>query len=473
MGAPAAVNKAIQWGMRQLQKRVPYNARNPFLEGVYAPLKDEYTETDLVVEGEIPAGLNGVLARIGPNPLQVENPAIYNWFLGDGMVHGLKLQNGRALWYRNRYVGVDSVNATLGRPTAPGPRRGVGDVVNTNIIGHAGQLWALVEAGSLPVALDGEFNTVRHGLFNSSTQRAFSAHPHQDPDTGDLHAVCYDAPVRDKVRYLCIGKDGELKRDVAIPVQHGPMIHDCAITQSKVIILDLPVTFSVARVLKGSGLPYAWNARHQARVGVLPRNGGSADVRWYPIDPCFVFHTCNAYDLDNGDIMLDVVVHARVFEHSTQGPLENQPITFERWTLENATGRVRRQVISREPQEFPRLDERLTSKPYRYAYAITVNPDAGQPVANSLLRHDLQSGETLRHDYGEGWSSGEVVFVPRSAAAKEDEGWLLSYVHDVQGGHSKVVILDAQKLGQPPQAEIKLPVRVPLGFHGNWIADQK
>ena len=102
-----------------------------------------------------------------------------------------------------------------------------------------------------------------------------------------------------------------------------------------------------------------------------------------------------------------------------------------------------------------------------------MSPDAGQPVANSLLRHDLQTGKTLRHDYGDGWSSGEVVFVPKSAQAQEDDGWLLSYVHDLQGGHSKVVILDAQKLEQPPQAEIKLPVRVPLGFHGNWIADRK
>jgi carotenoid cleavage dioxygenase len=67
--------------------------------------------------------------------------------------------------------------------------------------------------------------------------------------------------------------------------------------------------------------------------------------------------------------------------------------------------------------------------------------------------------------------TGEVVFVPRHANSAEDEGWLMSYVHNLVCGTSRVVILDAKKLGQTPQAIIELPVRVPLGFHGNWVAD--
>lgn len=468
------VQKSVRWMTRRLQKRAPYGAHNPFLEGAFAPVDAECTETALKVHGEIPAQLNGLLTRMGPNPRQVENPGLYNWFTGDGMVHGLRLQNGRALWYRSRFVGVDSVNEALGRPLAPGPRRGLLDIVNTNVIGHAGRIWALVEAGAYPVEMDAELNTLRHGLFDSPLNAAFTAHPHVDPDSGELHAICYDPLTPGKARYLRIGKSGQLVRNVAIPVRHGPMMHDCAITRSKIVILDLPVTFSLARMFKGSQLPYAWNPRHEARVGLLPRDGEAGEVRWYGVDPCFVFHTCNAYELDDGNTVLDVAVHERTLDGSLQGPLEDdRKLTFERWTLDNVSRRVQRRVISDESQDFPRFDERRAGKPYRYAYTVSLGSNAhpGHPGPNALLRHDLQTGEIVRHHYGPQWMSGEVIFVPRQADAQEDQGWLLSYVHGVDGGPSQVVILDAQNIGGAPQAVIELPVRVPLGFHCNWIAD--
>lgn len=468
MAQPKLLQNTALWMLRRLQKRVPYGASNQFLEGPFAPLHNEHTETSLRITGVIPPELDGLLARIGPNPMHVENPAAHHWFMGDGMVHGLRLKDGKALWYRNRYVGVSNVTKALGRPTAPGPRRGVSDVVNTNIVGHAGRLWALVEAGAYPVEMDGELNTVRHGLFDSIFDSGYTAHPHVDPDTGELHAICYDGFVHNRVRYLVIDKNCHLRRNVDIPVHHGPMMHDCAITQGSVVILDMPVTFSVSAALKGSGLPYAWNPRHEARVGVLPREGEARDIRWFSVDPCFVFHTCNAFDMDNGDTVLDVVVHGRMFDSAShQGP-ESQAVTFERWTLDASTGRVQRKVISRESQEFPRMDERLAGKPYRYAY--TVGIDIDRPAPNALLRHDMHTGDTIRHSYGSHHLSGEVVFVPRHANAAEDEGWLLSYVHDINCGSSKVVILDAQNIEGEPQAVIELPVRVPLGFHGNWIA---
>ena len=462
------VPRAISWIGRQMQKRVPYSASNPYLEGPYAPVAEERTETALRVSGEIPRELNGVFARIGPNPLRVDNPATYHWFIGDGMVHGLRLREGRALWYRNRWVGTDTAHRALGRPLAPGPRRGVASVVNTNIIGHAGRLWALTEAGVLPVEMDGDLSTLRHGYFNSTASLACTAHPHRDPLTGELHAVCYDALSRDRVQYVVIGADGSLKKLVNIPVRHGPMIHDCAITRSRVVILDLPVTFSVREFLHGAGFPYHWNPRHPARVGLLPREGDAGEIRWFNIDPCYVFHTCNAYDLADGGVIVDVVVQARMFDRSRLGP-ERQQISFERWKLGPAHDHVERTVISDRQQEFPRFDERLMGSPYRYAY--TVGFEAGGSQPQPLFRHDLQDGGTLLHDYGAQRTPGEAVFVPRREGGAEDEGWLLSYVYDSGTDRSDLVILNAQDLGGEPQAVIHLPGRVPHGFHGNWIAD--
>ena len=464
------VEKGTAWAITQRQNREPYQAENPFLAGAFAPLNEEYTETELQVTGTIPQELTGLLLRIGPNPQQVDNPATYNWFLGDGMVHGLRLQEGKAQWYRNRYVGADSVNTKRGLPLVEGKRRGIFDTVNTNIIGHQGKLWALVEAGSYPAQLDKELNTVKMGLFESDVNSSFTAHPHVDPDTGEMHAICYDGLLHRRINYLVVGVDGQVKRQVTIPLTHGPMIHDCAITKNNVVILDLPVHFSVKTALAGGGLPYAWDEKQPARIGLLPRHGQADDMRWFDVDPCYCFHICNAFEESNGDTIVDLVVHGRTFYRSLQGP-EGENIKFERWLLPANGTRVLRKVISLEAQEFPRFDERLTGKSYRYAYAVGIAASDEVPQPNVLFRHDLQTGETIKHDYGANYVTGEVVFVPRHANSAEDEGWLMSYVHNLVCGTSRVVILDAKKLGQTPQAIIELPVRVPLGFHGNWVAD--
>lgn len=484
MIATKMIESAALWVSRQAQKRAPQgDGQNQFLEGSFAPVNQESTFTRLEVTGQIPTELDGILARIGPNPITPPNPSTYHWFVGDGMVHGLRLLNGEAVWYRNRWVGTDPANKKLERPRADGKRHGIVDTVNTNIIGHAGSLWALVEAGALPVQLDTNLDTVKHSLFHSDRTAAFTAHPQKDPISGDLHSICYNALQRNRIHYQVINAKGELIRRVPISVKHGPMIHDCALTASKTIILDLPVTFSFKAVFKGATFPYQWNKRHSARVGVLPRHDSFPDnssshknsedcneneVRWYAVEPCYVFHTGNAFDLDDGSIVMDVVVHERMFDQSIQGP-EGNKITLERWTLPANGTNVERKILSDRAQEFPRFDERLATKDYRYLYTVGADvsaPDSPQP----LIRHDLQSGDVVEHWYGDSKVTGEVVFVPRNANSAEDDGWLLSYVYDLADDSSEVVILDATNPSAEPLAVIKIPVRVPMGFHGNWIA---
>lgn len=467
MGDAGLIERTLAWTSRKLVRRVPQSPSNLFLEGRYAPVAEERTETTLKVAGSIPPELRGLYARIGPNPFEVRNPGAYHWFIGDGMVHGLRLEDGVARWYRNRWVGTDSVNRRFGRPLLPGPRHPLLDVVNTNVIGHGGRLWALVEAGPPPAELDGELNTLRRGLFDGQQVAAYSAHPHLDPATGELHAICYDALRPTRVQHVVVDANCQVTRIESVPVRQGPMIHDCALTASSVVILDLPVRFSLGEMLRGYPFPYRWNERHPARIGLLPRRGRAADTRWFEVDPCFVFHTCNAWDLDDGGAVLDVVVHARMFDRGHQGP-ETSRISFERWTLDAASGRVRRQAIAEGNQEFPRCDERLAGKPYRYAYTAGFDhADVAQP----LYRHDLQTGRTLVHHYGPHQVTGEAVFVPRRANGAEDDGWLMSYVYDLRERRSALVILNADDFEGPPQATVHLPVPVPMGFHGNWIAD--
>jgi carotenoid cleavage dioxygenase len=384
------------------------------------------------------------------------------------MVHGVRLRDGGADWYRSRWVGTDSVNRHLGRPPAAGPRHGASDVVNTNVIGHAGRLWAIVEAGAIPVELDPELNTVRSSYFASPLSRAYTAHPHRDPRTGELHAICYDSLVRNKVRYVVVDAQGSVARDVAIPVRHGPMIHDCAITARHVLIFDLPITFSFGALLHGATFPYRWNAKHPARVGLLPRTANLAQLRWFDVDPCHVFHTANAYELDDGSVIVDAVVYERVFDRSRQG-LETSQTRLERWRLGSQGGRVERKVLSECKQEFPRIDERRATQSHRYVYTIGIDVEHIGP--QPLYRYDVEAARVLRHSFGPHHVPSEAVFVPHASAGAEDHGWLLAYVYDMQTDRSAVVILNAQDLGGEPQAVIELPVRVPLGFHGNWIPD--
>ena len=467
MARTGLMERAVAWTSRRLMERIPHSSANPYLEGRFAPVPSETTETALEVTGSIPRELEGLYARIGPNPASVRNPGAYHWFLGDGMVHGVRLAGGRAQWYRNRWVGTDSVNARMGRAPVPGPRHGPFDTVNTNVIGHAGRIWALVEAGPVPMELDGDLGTVGHRLFDSPRVEAYTAHPHRDPATGELHAICYDALRPFRVQHIVVDAQGAVTRVQPIPVKHGPMIHDCALTASSVVVLDLPITFSLPEMLRGYPFPYRWNPKHDARVGLLPRNGTASDIRWFDVDPCYVFHPCNAYDLPDGGAVVDVVVHERLFHSSHQGP-EPGRITFERWTLDTASRRVKRQVLSDARQEFPRFDERRTGQAYRYAYTTAFDLDT---TAKPLFRYDLPSGTQATHDFGPGRVAGEAVFVPRSAESAEDDGWLITYVYDLDRERSDLVVLNAGDFEGEPQATVHLPGRVPMGFHGNWIPD--
>ena len=242
---------------------------HPYLSGIHTPMDAELTLDELRVTGEIPAELDGRYIRIGPNPI-APNPAAYHWFLGDGMVHGVRLKGGKALWYRNRWIRSTKVSEALGEPPAPGKRAERFDTVNTNVVGHAGETWAIVEAGGFPVRIDAELNTIAHDPFGGTLHYAFSAHPHLDPDSGEMHAICYKGDVADTIWHVVVDAGGKVIREEPVAVQHGPMIHDCMITKNYAIILDLPCTFSMKALIGGHPFPYRWNPEHKARVRPAP-----------------------------------------------------------------------------------------------------------------------------------------------------------------------------------------------------------
>jgi 8'-apo-carotenoid 13,14-cleaving dioxygenase len=444
---------------------------HPFLTGPHEPMTQEMTLETLPVTGTIPHELNGRYLRIGPNPMAAD-PANYHWFTGDGMVHGVRIKHGNALWYKNRWLRSNAVSHLLGEAPAPGPRSALFDTANTNVVSHAGKIYGLVEAGAYPVHLDTDLNTIAHDPFGGTLSNGFSAHPHLDLETGELHAVCYKGDVTDTVWHTVVDAKGNVRREEPVRVQHGPLIHDCMITASYVIILDLPVTFSMKRLIAGHRFPYAWNPDHQARVGLLPREGTDADIIWCKVDPCAVFHPANAFETPDGKVIMDVCAHDTMFASSMVGP-DSKTCPFERWTIDEVARTVDRAVIDPEPQEFPRPDERFIGKPYRYAYTTGLSMDelASHQADTRLFRHDHANGSRQVHDFGAGRNPGEFVFVPRRDTAPEGDGWLMGLVINMADDTTDYVILDAMDFEGPPVAIVHIPHRIPPGFHGNWVDD--
>ena len=442
---------------------------HPFLTGIHQPLTGEMTLVDLPVTGTIPTALDGRYLRIGPNPV-APDPAGYHWFTGDGMVHGIALGDGKALWYRNRWIRSRAVAEALGETPAPGPRNGGFDTVNTNVIDIAGRTWALVEAGSYPVELNETLDEQTYNPFDGTLEGSFTAHPHRDPLTGEHHAIAYEATDPNTIRHIVLSPEGKVIRELPIAVKHGPSIHDCAITARYAVILDLPVTFSMKALIGGHRFPYAWNPEHHARVGLLPRNGAAEDVIWCAVDPAYVFHVANAYDAPDGSVVMDVCAYQTMFAEGTGGP-NGRNMGLERWTIDPIAGTVRRRTIDASPQEFPRPDERRFGQPYRYAYTIALPESDGEQFlgATRLYKHDLATGARETHEFGAGRYPGEFVFVPAHADAAEDEGWLIGLVIDLPNETTDLAIIDARDFAGAPIASVRVPHRIPPGFHGNWL----
>jgi carotenoid cleavage dioxygenase-like enzyme len=431
------------------------------VQGNYAPMSDELTEFDLLVEGTIPPELDGWYLRNGPNPRK----GSAHWFNGEGMIHGIRVENGRAAWYRNRWVRTDSFEKAFPLYNADGTRNLRCGVANTHVVNHAGKTLALVES-SLPYEVTNDLETIGAYDFGGKLVDSMTAHPKICPTTGEMHFFGYGNIFEPHVSYHRVDANGELIINRPVDVKALTMMHDFALTASHVIFMDLPIVFNMDLAMKRSGgMPYRWDDEYGARLGVLRRDDPFGEIRWFEIDPCYVFHVANAYDAvaagGGNSIVLQVARYPELWRHNGDFDIN---ATMWTWTIDLQKGTVSEQQLNDRGMEFPRIDDRLAGLPARYAVS------AG---SDKLVRHDLRTGSVEVHAFGTAASPGapgEAVFVPSTGPADESAGYYLGYVYDSARDGSDLVILDASDFAGDPVATIKLPHRVPFGFHGNWIA---
>ena len=431
------------------------------LRGNWAPILNEVTDNALVVEGSIPPELDGLYVRTGPNPKSGTSP---HWFFGDGMVHGVRISGGRAEWYRNRYVQTPNVTEPLADAMG-----GLGDLArgtgNTHVIAHGGKLPALEEA-HWPWALDRELNTIGYENFGGALTCSMTAHPKVCPITGELLAFSYFSFEPPYLHYVRISPDGQVRQVEGIDLPNLVMMHDFNVTQNHVVFMDLPVVFDLNLI--ANGLPFRFDRDAGARLGVMPRNGTNANVRWFDINPCYVFHPLNAYE-DGDNIVLDVSRMSHVWR---DGPMDFPSPMLWRWTIDTKTGSVAERQIDDHPADFPRVPDSRIGLKHRYGYLmgfdVGMSLDNAKNQAGTLLKYDQESGARSSINVGLGRQPGEAVFVPADGAKNEDDGYLITYVYDANTENSECVIYDAATMSDEPIAAIHLP-RVPFGFHGSWV----
>jgi carotenoid cleavage dioxygenase-like enzyme len=448
-------------------------ATNTYLSGNFAPVETEVTASNLTVIGSLPPELNGRFLRNGPNPVVAPDPSTYHWFTGDGMVHGIRLKEGRAEWYRNRWVRSGEVSEALGEAPRPGPvHDGMDFASNTNVIGHAGRTFALVEAGARPYELDHELETVGPCDFGGTLSGGYTAHPKRDPLTDELFAVSYYFGWGNDVEVTILDPQARVRSSRRVAMGGPVSLHDTAITEKWIVLLDLPVLFDLERAAAGARFPYRWFEDYPARVGLLPRDSDSLEVVWHEIAPCYVFHTMNAYDVDDGEcVVLDVSRHATMFRTALNGPAEGPP-TLDRWHIDGHGGPVKEERLDDRGQEFPRIDERLLGRRHSVGYSVGIRrSDDLLGTESDLIRHDLLANTSEVRQFRTGVTIGEAVFVPRSPTSREGDGWVLTLAHQAGTDTSDLYVLNAQDICGEPQAIVQLPQRVPSGFHGNWIPE--
>ncbi len=460
-------------------------AAEQHLRGVFAPQVREVDSTELVIEGELPAELEGDYVRNGPNPRFSPLGGYVYPLDGDGMLHRVQFRGGRAR-YSNRWVRTPAVVAeeAAGRALwpgitgfgyTPGPElvgpqlaHTVKDLPGINVVRHAGRLLALAESAP-PFVTSAELATLERETFCGMLPAGITAHPKIDPATGEMVVFCYG--LSEPYLTWSVIDPGGIPTRAQTPVagvDRPSMIHDMALTPTYLVLVLGPLFFDIAAA-RSTGSPMSWEPEHGTRIALIPRAGGP--TRWLTTDALWLWHTANAFDTVAADGTARVVLdYVQWTAPGGLAPGVSSTGSLARMTLDPVTGTVTREILADRGMEFPRIDDRMVTGPHRQIGTSLKTGLRELPTgdADSLGWYDTASGEF------EVWSAGDLAvgeqtFIPRPADPDPSRGWWVTYATDRNDLSSRLLVLPAADPTAGPVATIRLPQRVPLGLHGAWL----
>ena len=458
---------------------------NMFLTGPTAPSGIECDAPDLIVEGELPADLQGIYFRNGPDPLYppIEGQE-YHWFHGDGVIQRFEFADGRASW-KNRWVRTEkyelerkagrSLFGVLGNPIGADPS--VADehynTANTHVVWHGNRLMALME-GTIAVELDPTtLETKGNFDYDGQIDGPITAHPKFDHKSGEMIFFGNQAKGQFSpfVRFNVADKNGNLIKNEMIEVPFASFVHDFFVTENYVVFPIFPLAFDLEMAIN-TGVPMAWDPDRGSHFGVMPRNGTADDVTWHSMDPRWSFHMMNAWE-EGDSIKVDICAsNASQFAPMPNGEMapESDGVSphLRRWSIDTSgkTNTVSEEIIDDFVCEFPRTDDRYMTVQHRQAYAV--GNHGRDLMFNRLVHYDMQTG--ARKLWGEDrYLLGEPIIAPRSEDADEADGYLLMLAYDQQTKLNDLLVFDASDIESGALATVKVPVRIPSGFHGTWV----
>jgi carotenoid cleavage dioxygenase len=459
-----------------------WTSDDPHLSGNFASVARETDVEDLpVVAGRIPGDLSGAYMRNGPNPMF--KPIAFAYPMdGDGMIHAVYLDNGRAR-YRNRFVETRGLAAErrAGRaiygslthpvpvdPALVAPNGDPGPFKNgafISVLRHGSHLLALDEATTC-YEMTMELDPIGEWKAGTDQPIKLGAHNRRHPKTGTLFALAYSLH-QPTVQFHQIDASGTLAKTFPISLAAPTMIHDFVLTERFIVLFACPAVFDRAAAQQGK--PFLqWQPALGTRIGLIALDGSS--TIWIDADPFFVFHFANAFDRD-GTVVVDYVRHDGL--NLGYSAAKHKPPVLHRMTIDVAARKIGDVQIADMVVEFPRCNDALNALPTRFVYLPTLTDTLKQtnpPSAtfNTMMKVDTETGAVVRHDFGN-QIAGEATFIPRGSKGGEDDGYLAIFAYDPDSRASDFVLLDAAHVDAEPVAVVRLPQRVPQGLHGTWI----
>ncbi|OIT33359.1 PREDICTED: 9-cis-epoxycarotenoid dioxygenase NCED3, chloroplastic-like [Nicotiana attenuata] len=487
---------------RELQNPLPKTA-DPRVQiaGNFAPVPEQPVRHNLPVTGTIPHCINGVYVRNGANPL-FQPVAGHHLFDGDGMIHAVTIDNS-SVSYSCRFTETQRLvqERELGRPVFP---KAIGElhghsgiarlllfyarglfglvdhshgmgVANAGLVYFNNKLLAMSEDDvpyQVQISSSGDLQTVGRYDFDEQLKSTMIAHPKIDPVSGELFALSYDVVKKPYLKYFKFSIDGKKSPDVEIPLDVPTMMHDFAITENYVVIPDQQVVFKLQEMIKG-GSPVIYDKNKKSRFGILPKNAkDSTNIIWVESPETFCFHLWNAWEEPETDEVVVIGSCMTPPDSIFNECNENLQSVLSEIRLNLKTGEsTKRAIISSSEQvnlEAGMVNKNKLGQKTQYAYLAIAEP---WPKVSGFAKVDLSTGKVQKYMYGDERYGGEPLFLPRNINSEnEDDGFILAFCHDEKTWKSELQIVNAVTLEL--EATVKLPSRVPYGFHGTFISSK-
>jgi carotenoid cleavage dioxygenase-like enzyme len=467
--------------------------------GFNAPMRTECDIYDLVIEGNLPAEINGSWYRTIPDPQYPPMLGHDTYLSGDGMISAFKFENGH-IDFKMKYIMTDRLKADrkarrglfglYRNPYTDDPSvKGINRCVNnTTPIFHGGKLLTLKEDGHAVEVHPETLETV--GVFNYGGKlksQTMTAHTRLDDDTQELHFFGYEASglaTRD-VSYCVADKEGQLVKEEWFQVPYVSLMHDFAVSKEHVVFPVFPTTADLDR-MKAGGVHWVNDPSLDAFVGIMPRDGHVDQMRWFRHPACSAFHFMNAHtegkfvhlDFGIGKYAPFPFIQQASHIHPTAEDFAYGKVV--RWSFDmSKPGDTFEEYKLAPAGDFPRIANKDHMKDYSIGYYERFDPAVGAPIVagpvgagfNTLSRLEIKSGKLKSWNPTRPVTIQEEVHIPSRTPGHEGYLALIADLHDTQ--LSDLLVFEAEHLDKGPIATAHLPLRLRNQVHGNWVTAEE